>query len=57
MLHDRVKSMVGNHHTEQFRQVFQVLEGVEDGSDSLASNMIKRESSHGYDLGEQSPPF
>ena len=43
---------VGDHHTEQIRQVFQVLEGVEDGSDSLASNMIKRESPQGYDLGE-----
>ena len=43
---------VGNHHTAQFRRVRQVLEGVEDGSDSLASNMVKRESPHGYDLGE-----
>ena len=43
---------VGNHHAKQFRQVHQVLEGVEDRSDSLASNMVKRESPHGYDLGE-----
>ena len=48
---------VGNHHAKQFRQVHQVLEGVEDRSDSLASNMIKRESPHGYDLGERSPHF
>ena len=32
-----------------------MLEGVEDGSDSLASNMIKRESPQEYDLGEQLP--
>ena len=43
---------VGNHHAKQFRRVRQVLEGVEDRSDSLASNMVKRESPHGYDLGE-----
>ena len=46
---------VGDHHAEQIRQVCQVLEGVEDGSDSLASNMIKRESPQEYDLGEQLP--
>ena len=46
---------VGDHHAEQIRQVHQVLEGVEDGSDSLASNMIKRESPQEYDLGEQLP--
>ena len=46
---------VGDHHTEQIRRVHQVLEGVEDGSDSLASNMIKRESPQEYDLGEQLP--
>ena len=48
---NRGMHLVGNHHAEQFRQVHQVLEGV-DGSDSLASNMIKRESPHGYDLGK-----
>ena len=46
---------VGNHHAKQFRQVHQVLEGVEDRSDSPASNMIKRESPHGYDLGNNPP--
>ena len=46
---------VGDHHTEQIRRVCQVLEGVEDGSDSLASNMIKRKSPQEYDLGEQLP--
>ena len=46
---------MGDHHTEQIRQVRQVLEGVEDRSDSLASNMIKRESPQEYDLGEQLP--
>ena len=49
--------LVGNHHAEQIRRVRQVLEGVEDGSDLLASNMIKRESPQGYDLGEQVPHF
>ena len=48
---------MGNHHAEQIRRVRQVLEGVEDRSDSLASNMIKRESAQGYDLGEQLPNF
>ena len=43
------------HHAEQIRRVHQVLEGVEDRSDSLASNMIKRESPQEYDLGEQLP--
>ena len=46
---------MGDHHTEQIRQVRQVLEGVEDGSDSLASNMIKRESPQEYVLEEQLP--
>ena len=46
---------MGDHHAKQIRQVRQVLEGVEDGSDSLASNMIKRESPQEYDLGEQLP--
>ena len=46
---------MGDHHAEQIRRVHQVLEGVEDGSDSLASNMIKRESPQEYDLGEQLP--
>ena len=32
-----------------------MLEGVEDRSDSLASNMIKREPPQEYDLGEQLP--
>ena len=46
---------VGDHHAEQIKRVRQVLEGVEGRSDSLASNMIKRESPQEYDLGEQLP--
>ena len=46
---------MGDHHAEQIRQVHQVLEEVEDRSDSLASNMIKRESPQKYDLREQLP--
>ena len=52
---NRGMRLVGDHHAEQIRQVHQVLEGVEDRSDSLASNMIKRESPQEYDLGEQLP--
>ena len=47
--------LVGDHHAEQIRRVCQVLEGVEDRSDSLTSNMIKRESPQEYDLGERLP--
>ena len=52
---NRGMHLVGDHHAEQIRRVRQVLEGVEDRSDLLASNMIKRESPQEYDLGEQLP--
>ena len=50
MSRDQVPS--GKSSCQAIRKVHQVLEEVEDRADSLASNMIKRESPYEYDLGE-----